>query len=335
MSDRIVRLSVVGSCLATACLLTASVAAGQELLPNLRALPPSDLAVVPNAATGNPELRLSATSWNSGQGPLELIPGPAGQAGQDVYQRVYTQGGSSTDYLAGTFVYHPAHNHFHFQEYALYTLRPVNAPGASQRQSYKTSFCVMDTTKIDAHLPGAAKKPVYAICNAVVQGMSVGWGDTYGSHLAGQAIDLTGNPDGQYELTVAFDPANHLHETSDGDNTACVLLSISVTNRTVQTLGACGATTGTVTITSISPDSIAVGTVADVTINGSNFAPGMAVGFENGVGPTPFASNVTVLNSSTIVATVSVKGGGGRRDDPIWDVRVGPTVLTNGFEVLR
>jgi hypothetical protein len=61
----------------------------------------------------------------------------------------------------------------------------------------------------------------------------------------------------------------------------------------------------------------------------------MAVGFENGVGPTPVASNVTVLDSNTIVATVSVKGGGGRRDDPIWDVRVGPTVLVNGFEVLR
>jgi len=316
-------------------LSTTGIAAGQELRPNLKALPPSDLSVVLNSDTGNPELRLTATSWNSGQGPLELVAGPAGQAGQDVYQRVYTSSGGSTDYLAGTFVFHPAHNHFHFQEYALYTLRPVNAPGASQRQSYKTSFCIMDTTKVDARLPAAAKKAVYATCNAVVQGMSVGWGDTYGSYLAGQAIDLTGNPDGQYELTVAFDPANRILETNDTDNTACVLLSISVVNRTVQTLGACGGTGGTVTIESITPNRIFVGTVLDVTIRGSNFAPGMAVGFENGTGPTPVASNVTVLDSKTIVATVSVKGGGGRRDDLVWDVRVGPTLLANGFEGIR
>jgi hypothetical protein len=263
-----------------------------------------------------------------------MVAGAAGQAGQDVYQRVYTQGGATIDYLAGTFVYHPAHNHFHFQEYAVYTLRPVNAPGASQRQSYKTSFCVMDTTAVDTRLPGSPNRAVYSTCNALVQGMSVGWGDTYGAHLPGQAIDLTGNPGGQYELTVAFDPANRIRETNDSDNAACVLLQISVVNRTVQTLGACGSTGSTVTITSITPNSILVGAVVDVTIKGTNFQPGIAVGFENGVGPTPVLSNVTVLNSTTIVATVTVKGGG-RRDDPVWDIRVGSAVLSNAFEVLR
>jgi hypothetical protein len=73
----------------------------------------------------------------------------------------------------------------------------------------------------------------------------------------------------------------------------------------------------------------------NVTIKGSNFAPGMAVGFENGSGPTPVASNVTVLDSSTIVATVTVKTGGGRQSDTLWDVRVGPALLLDGFQVLR
>jgi lysyl oxidase len=253
-----------------------------------------------------------------------------------VYQRVYTQGGGFKDYEAGTFIFHPEHNHFHFERYAVYMLRPVNAPGASGRQSYKTSFCVMDTTKVDARLPGAPKKQVYTSCNAIKQGMSVGFGDTYRYYLAGQAIDLTGNPDGQYELTVDIDPENHIVETSNDDNTACVLLQISVVNRTVQTLGACGSSgSGAVTVTSITPNSTSVGTVVDVTIKGTNFSPGIAVGFENGIGPTPVASNVTVLDSSTIVATVSVKGSGGRRDDPVWDVRVGSAVLPNAFEVLR
>ena len=87
MSDRTAGLSVPLTLLASS-LLVAGAASGQELRPNLRALPPSSLSVVANADTGNPELRFSATSWNSGDGPLELVAGATGQAGQDVYQRV-------------------------------------------------------------------------------------------------------------------------------------------------------------------------------------------------------------------------------------------------------
>ena len=335
MCERIIRPSVVGLCLAVT-FLVGRTAAGQELRPNIRALPPSDLQIFTNTVTGNPELRLSATSWNSGSGPVELFAGPTGPAGQDVYQRIYLQGGGFAENLAGTFVWHAAHNHFHFERYAVYTLRPVNAPGGSQRQSYKTSFCVMDTTKVDPQLRGAPKKPVYPVCNQFVQGMSVGWGDTYGWYLEGQAIDLTGNPDGRYELSVTFDPENRILETNDGDNTACVLLQLGIPSRTVETLGACGTSgSSDVTVTSITPTSTTMGGVIDVTIKGTNFAPGIAVGFENGIGPTPVASNVTVLNATTIVATVTVKGNGGRRDDPIWDVRVGSAVLPNAFEVVR
>jgi hypothetical protein len=32
---------------------------------------------------------------------------------------------------------------------------------------------------------------------------------------------------------------------------------------------------------------------------------------------------------------MSVKTNGGRRVDPVWDVRVGSAVLPNAFEVLR
>jgi hypothetical protein len=153
MCDRIVRMFVVGVCLAIASLATGSVAAGQELRPNLRALPPSDLQILPNAATGNPELRLSATSWNSGPGPLELVAGAGGQAGQDVYQRIYSQGGGFTQNLAGTFIFHETHNHFHFEQYAVYMLKPVNAPGASQRQSYKTASASWTRRKLTHTCP--------------------------------------------------------------------------------------------------------------------------------------------------------------------------------------
>lgn len=330
------RLSFASSCVAACCLALATPVLGQELLPNLRAYPASNLTVSTNAETGNPELRFSATSWNSGAGPLELLPGVGDVVtkSQDVFQRVYQSGGGYQDYPAGTFIYHPDHQHFHFQEYALYTLAPLNAPGASRRESYKTSFCVMDTTKVDTRLPGAAKKPVYFACDRSVQGMSVGWGDTYGAHLPGQEIDLTGNPDGIYELSTSFDPFDRIHETNDNDNAACVRLQISVTNKTVQVLGACGFAGGGVSLTSIEPASVWVGTVVDVIIKGSNFSPGLAVGFENGSGSAPVASNITVLDGSTITATVTVKSGG-PRGDPVWDVRVGSAVLADGFEVRR
>jgi hypothetical protein len=66
------------------------------------------------------------------------------------------------------------------------------------------------------------------------------------------------------------------------------------------------------------------------------------VSFENGSGPRPTASNVTVVDATcedssvercTITANVTVKSGGGK-GDRVWDVRVGSGVLVNGFEVL-
>jgi lysyl oxidase len=312
-------------------------ASGQELRPNLRALPAFNLSIALNADSGDPELRFSATSWNSGAGPLELVAGAGGQAGQDVYQRIYNKtGGGFVDHLAGTFLWHPTHFHFHFQQYAVYTLQPVNAPGGSQRQSYKTSFCIMDTTKVDARLPGAPNRPAYGGCNPVAQGMSVGWGDTYGSHLDGQAIDLAGAPDGLYELTLEFDPANKILETNDNDNKACVRVQINVAAATAQSVGACGGSPGggAVTIASVTPSSAWAGTVTDVVITGTNFTPGIAVGFENGSGLAPVPSNVIVQSSTTISLTVTIKQNG-RNGDPVWDVRVGSAVLRDGFQVLR
>jgi hypothetical protein len=304
-----------------------------DLMPNLVALPASELSVVTDAATGNPKLIFAATSWNNGTGPVELRAGAAGQAGQDVYQRVYRNDGSFYDRLAGTYVYHPEHNHFHFEGYALYTLRPLNAPGASDRQSAKTTFCVMDTTKVNTSLPGAPQLAVYNSCNAIVQGMSIGWGDRYGPTLSGQSFDLNGSPDGDYELIIQFDPQQRLLESHESDNQSCVRIRIGVSARTVQNLGAC-TTPGTVTISSITPNSASQGSSTDnVTIKGSGFAPGMAVGFENGSGPAPVASNVEVVDAATITLTVTVKTGGPRKQR-LWDVRVGSAVLQKGFKVL-
>jgi hypothetical protein len=49
--------------------------------------------------------------------------------------------------LCGDFAYHEAHGHIHFDDYALYTLQPVDALGGSTLYGEKVTFCVMDTTR--------------------------------------------------------------------------------------------------------------------------------------------------------------------------------------------
>jgi hypothetical protein len=113
--------------------------------------------------------------------------------------------------------------------------------------------------------------------------------------------------------------------TDDTDNSARLLVRIGVAAKSVETLRACGVTAGgNVTITSITPNSSWAGTVVAV-IKGTNF--GMAVGFENGSGPAPVVSNVTVQDSSTIALVTTVKSGGERPEvSPLQPRRAHPVV---------
>jgi Lysyl oxidase len=306
-----------------------------ELKPNLQALPAGNLAIVQDMS-GAPQLLFSATTWNNGDGPLVLVAGETDPATlkQKVYQRVFLSDGTFYDRVAGDFVWHPSHNHFHFEDYAVYTLQPFNAPGASARTSAKTSFCVMDNTAVDTTLPRAPNKPVYVICGNAMQGMSVGWGDTYTNQLPGQSIDLTGLPDGDYKLVIEADPKKRLLEINESDNSSCVLLRIGVNSLSLNVLDStgCSSTGSTAAVSSITPDTAPQGSITPVTIKGSNFAAGIGVSFENGSGARPVASNVTVVDSTTITATVTVKTGG-PKNDQVWDVRVGSGLLPNGFAV--
>jgi hypothetical protein len=301
-----------------------------ENRPNLVATPAFSLSVVRESGVVN--LRFSTLSWNNGTGPLELRAGALDldQVTQKVYQRVFRSDGTYYDNLAGDFVYHPEHAHFHFEDYALYRLVPVNAPGASERQSAKTTFCVMDTTKIP-NVPGPTAA-VYATCGSEVQGMSYGWGDTYSSILFGQSFDVTNSPDGDYDLIINIDPRLRILESNESDNSACVRIRLSVSSRTVQNLGSC-TSQGNVTITSITPNYGYQGTTtANVRIAGTGFVSGMAVGFENGSGPAPIPSDIQYIDANTISLTVTIKGNGPRRER-LWDVRVGPAVRPRAFTV--
>jgi hypothetical protein len=306
--------------------------------PNLKPLPASNFSLVTNTTTGTTTLRFATTSWNNGAGPLQLEAGSVDTGGgkQQVYQRVFNSDGTSSLYFAGWFQWHNGHNHFHFDDYALYTLQPVNAPGGSALTGSKTTFCVMDTTPINTALPGAPAQAVYSTCGNQIQGMSVGWGDTYGAHLIGQELDFTDNADGIYQLKIEIDPKKVIVESDENDNLSCALISIKKPS-TVTVLDASGSCS---TVTSIAPDSQTVGTTAQVTITGYGFSQGMSVTFEGGTGPRPTASNVQLVSDTdsldTITATVTVPYRKNIGRNPVWDVRVGGGgVLARAFTVTR
>ncbi len=317
--------------------LAGTAAAQTALPPNLIPLGASNLTLATDAA-GRSTLRFSTTTWNNGAGPLEIAAGEVetGSGKLRVYQVLDLSNGGTSLHFAGAFEYHPEHNHMHFNDYALYTLQPVNAPGGSARTGAKTTFCVMDTTPIDTRLPGAPGQAFYSSCGRDLQGMSVGWGDTYGAHLAGQEIDFSSNADGIYQLKIEVDPKRVLIESNENDNLSCVLLSIKKPS-TVTVLDSSGQCSS---VASITPNSARVGTSVQVTIAGYGFTPGMGVSFDGGNGPRPVASNVQLTSNTDaldqITATVTVPYKKQPSKDPLWNVRVGSGgVLANGFRVTR
>ena len=188
---------------------------------------------------GHTLLRLTSASSNVGQGKMEIRGGADnGDGTQQVYQRIYNSDGTFTDRFAGNFVYHPAHNHIHFEDFAQYNLRARpddNSVGAVVSDGSKTSFCLEDVDSFNKSLPGAPQSAVYTACTAVLQGISIGWADVYRSYLEGQWIDVTGIPDGKYWLEIVDDPDNHLMESDDTNNVSRIAIDLHMNDNTLAT----------------------------------------------------------------------------------------------------
>jgi hypothetical protein len=231
-----------------ACLSFVRPAASQEanpLYPDLRPLPSRfvlDDEISIDGAT-HYVVRFTATIWNAGQGPLEL----RGESAADhrAYQRIYDDAGGFTDeQISGGFTYFEPHQHWHFENFALYQLWPKDdfdqwlASGREQGQprwqGSKTtgeneSFCIRDSEPIQ-NLDGSPGAPAYSPCDQAVQGISVGWGDTYPFTLTQQWVDVgtTDLVDGQYVLRVVADPAQVLHQAESQDGTAAAREALTV-----------------------------------------------------------------------------------------------------------
>ena len=149
---------------------------------------------------------------------------------------------------------------------------------------------------------------------------SIGWGDTYGSSLAGQSLVIGDLAAGMYRLRHVFDPKGLLLETSEEDNESCRKVEIGdgANGRYVTDRGPCTALP-VPRIDSISPVSQPQNTCRSVTIFGANLAPELRVSFTGGTGPLPSIKNTSFdVAGGYITGTVCVprarkgkKGGGG------------------------
>jgi hypothetical protein len=181
--------------------------------------------------TGRALLRLTTAVANLGDGPLELRGGNSRPDGtQEVYQRVYDNGGGSTERLAGSFTFHPEHGHIHFDDFTSYNVREMTAGGGVGpvlRSGQKISFCLFDQTIEAPSMPRAATLPAYADCSSgSVQGISVGWSDIYQKALPDQWVDVTGLAAGRYWLEVVADPDNRIQESDESNNSVRIPVDI-------------------------------------------------------------------------------------------------------------
>jgi hypothetical protein len=207
--------------------------AATSLYPDLRTLPPAELrfeTLVQADGSRHELLRFSNTVWNAGQGPMELRGSVTSNG--TVTQSVYDDAGGVATFPVGeNFTFHVAHNHWHFDDFAEYQLwtkasydawvASGRSVGQAQRVGSKSTFCLMDTSRVQS-LPGSPNSPVYAACGLELQGISVGWGDTYRYYLADQWIDLGSSrlADGAYVLRTVADPKNRLYESPGRADTA-------------------------------------------------------------------------------------------------------------------
>jgi hypothetical protein len=230
---------------------------GTALYPDLRTVVPTHLQLV-NA--GQREiLRFSNGIANTGAGPWALRPDPfpadatpdtttiaAVQEFRDAnaYYECDTQPKNVTacynvvsEQVAGQFEFHPAHNHWHIGDVALFEVRKGSPTGKIVGgNSIKTTFCLIDWYKLADNSPTAER--VFFDCYASYQGISSGWVDQYHQSTEGQQLDLTDVPNANdYYLVSTSNYANVFTETDYKNNTAWVrfrLTSDSNGNRKVE-----------------------------------------------------------------------------------------------------
>jgi hypothetical protein len=225
--------------------------------PDMRTVVPAHLQLVNEHQKET--LRFSNGIANTGPGPWALRPDPpvaeatlfttAVQEIRDsnAYYKCGEQPKQVTecynvvqDIKTGTFEYHPAHNHWHIGDVALFEVRKGSPTGPIVGgNSIKTTFCLIDWYKLDDNSPTAER--TFFDCYTSYQGIQSGWVDQYHQSTSGQQLDLTGVPEADdYYLVSTANYARTYTELDYTNNTAWVkfrLYKDSKGNRKIEVTG--------------------------------------------------------------------------------------------------
>lgn len=212
---------------------------GDPLLPDLVVEEPERILLVKEPGAKTAILRFSHTTSNVGAGPLEINPdlstetcGEDGERGRRAHQAIYGDSNSDGQFVrgedqvvsvenVGCMTFHAVHNHYHFDDFALYELYSERS-GRLKETSDKMSFCVFDLDRTHPGLPGSPASMFYSFTNCDrddgTHGISVGYADLYGPDTPGQELDVTGRRRGTYCLVAYTDPIDKLAELgSEGE----------------------------------------------------------------------------------------------------------------------
>ena len=215
-----------------------------SLYPDLRTVVPQHLNLVNEHQ--REVLRFSNGIANTGGGPWALRPDPPVAEATDTVTAMQQIRSNGSLYQCGTqpkqvtecydvlqefptstFAFHPAHNHWHIGDVALFEVRKGSPSGPVVGQnSIKTTFCLIDWYKLDDNAP--ATERIFFDCYTSFQGISVGWVDQYHQATDGQQVDLTGEPNADdYYLVSTANADGVFREQNLTNNTAWVRFSLS------------------------------------------------------------------------------------------------------------
>ncbi|HSE81536.1 MAG TPA: lysyl oxidase family protein [Gaiellaceae bacterium] len=203
-------------------------------LPDLVALPLWNMTTFRSGSRDF--LGFAATPWNAGPAPL-VVEGfrRSGEELMDAYQYFRDEDGNVVGRApVGEMRYHPhpAHDHWHFLQFARFTLHDV--ADMEVVRSRKQAYCLAPTDPIDLTVERASWGPgedLFTACGDrgalwVREVLQTGWGDTYFQFMPGQSFNITNLPNGWYYARIHVNPLGALFETDLTNNVETRLLHL-------------------------------------------------------------------------------------------------------------
>lgn len=224
--------------------LTAA-AASPDLLPDLRMAKPRDVQLVRYTSgvfAGRTLLRFTTVVTNEGAGPLELRGKRACSSRVEcprmtVRQRIKRADGTwhQVDTTARMrYDVGDGHRHWHSIGFEEYRLWPVGTTDPEPIVGAKYGFCFFDGGRWKASAT-PTRKYLESGCGTPTSlttkmGLQAGWSDSYPWNFAGQYIDVTDVPRGEYLMCVTADPRKKYRQSDTTNDEAWVHLRIKASS---------------------------------------------------------------------------------------------------------